>query len=195
MNEFDKWRERYDTMTIDEQIAYHNELEARYPEQNHYNYNNVKEALLLCNKPIVLEFGTWKADLAQKAIIEFNLSKWQGIEICSNAIEKTRCTLKEFSYIKPDKFDWWVNPLPNSDIIIATHFIEHLSNEHFEQLVKVLKAKYIYFEAPLTEVGEDWAGYVGTHKLKYGWNDVNKLMAEQGYKITHDFIEGKIYSL
>ena len=55
MNEFDKWRERYDTMTIDEQVAYHNEIEARYPEQKHYNYDNVKEALMLCDKPIVLE--------------------------------------------------------------------------------------------------------------------------------------------
>ena len=190
---FNEWREKYGTLSLDEQVQYHNVIETQYPEQAHYTYDNVKKVLY--KGATVLEFGTWKADLAQKAIIEFNLSKWQGIEICSNAIEKTRCTLKEFSYIKPDKFDWWVNPLPNSDIIIATHFIEHLSNEHFEQLVKVLKAKYIYFEAPLTEVGEDWAGYVGTHKLKYGWNDVNKLMAEQGYKITHDFIEGKIYSL
>ena len=76
MNEFDKWRERYNTMTIDEQIVYHNELEARYPEQNHYNYDNVKEALMLCNKPIVLEFGTWKGDLAKQAMQDFNILSW-----------------------------------------------------------------------------------------------------------------------
>ena len=79
MNEFDKWREGYDNMTIDEQIAYHNELEARYPEQNHYNYDNVKEALMLCNKPIVLEFGTWKGDLALQAMQDFNILSWYGI--------------------------------------------------------------------------------------------------------------------
>ncbi len=143
MNEFDKWRERYDTMTIDEQITYHNELEARYPEQNHYNYDNVKEALLLCNNAVVLEFGTWKGDLAKQALQDFNLSGWYGIEICEAAIRSTKC--KEVNYIKPTKFDWFTDKRTiKADIIIATHFIEHLSNDHFEQLAKYCKGFFCH---------------------------------------------------
>ena len=47
-NEFDDWRSKYDTMSSSEQVEYYNEIEELYPEQAHYNYENVK---------IVLELG------------------------------------------------------------------------------------------------------------------------------------------
>jgi hypothetical protein len=193
MNEFDKWRESYDTMTIDEQIYYHNDLEARYPEQNHYNYDNVKEALLLCNKPIVLEFGTWKGDLAKQAMQDFNISAWYGIEICEAAIGSTKC--KEVNYILPTKFDWFKDKRTiNADLIIATHFIEHLSNNHFQDLAKYCKGvKYIHFEAPLTNEGNNWDGYIGTHKLTIGWNKINEIMKENGYSLIIDKSQNKTY--
>ena len=193
MNEFDKWRERYNTMTIDEQIVYHNELEARYPEQNHYNYDNVKEALMLCNKPIVLEFGTWKGDLAKQAMQDFNILSWYGVEICEAAILSTKC--KEINYIKPTKFDWFNDKrIIKAGIIIATHFIEHLSNDHFEQLAKYCKGvKYIHFESPLTNDGNDWLGYEGTHKLTIGWNKINEIMKQNGYSLIIDKPESKTY--
>jgi hypothetical protein len=193
MNEFDNWRERYDIMTIDEQIAYHNDLEARYPEQNHYNYHNVKEALLLCNKPLVLEFGTWKGDLAKQAMQDFNILAWYGIEICEAAIRLTKC--KEVNYIKPTKFDWFKDKRTiEADIIVATHFIEHLSNEHFIELAKYCKGvKYIHFESPLTNNGNDWDGYIGTHKLTIGWNKINEIMKENGYSLIIDKPESKTY--
>ena len=180
-------------MSLAEQVKYHNEIEKQYPEQAHFTYNNVKKVLY--SGASVLEFGTWKADLAQIAIPEFSLKSWQGIEICTNAIESTRCTYTQFSYINPKIFDWWKEELPYTDIIIATHFIEHLSNEHFEELVKALKSPLIYFEAPLTGEGDTWVGYIGTHKLNYGWNKVTELMNQQGYLIKENFTEGKIYSL
>lgn len=193
MNTFDKWREGYDSMSFAEQVKYHNEIEHQYPEQAHYNYNNIKG--ILYRGATILEFGTWKADLAQIAIIEFGLKSWKGIEICSNAIALTRCNHQQFSYIQPKRFDWWLEELPYSDITIATHFIEHLSNKHFEQLVSALKSPLVYFEAPLTDGGEDWAGYIGTHKLEYGWDKVNVLMNGRGYFVKANYIEGKLYSL
>ena len=41
-NEFDDWRSKYDTMSSSEQVEYYNEIEELYPEQAHYNYENVK---------------------------------------------------------------------------------------------------------------------------------------------------------
>lgn len=196
MNEFDNWRERYNTMTVDEQIAYHNELEQRFPEQNHFNYDNVKEALALAHSPtIVLEFGTWKGDLALKAYQDFQIGIWVGIEICENAIAKTKCN--KIDYIKPNRFDWFNEKRSiEADIAIATHFIEHLSNEHFEQLVKYCKGiKYIHFESPLTNEGNEWDGYVGTHKLTIGWNKVNDILSKNGYELVIDKPESKTYKL
>ena len=59
-NEFDLWRSQYDTMSSDEQVQYYNEIEELYPEQAHYNYENVKIVLGLGKKKSdVLEFGTF----------------------------------------------------------------------------------------------------------------------------------------
>jgi hypothetical protein len=138
MNEFDNWRTKYDAMSIEEQIEYHNKLEELYPEQAHFNYENVKIVLNLAKKnPKVLEFGTWKADLCEICLQEFEIKSWVGIEICKSAIEKTKCKSDKFSYIFPDKFNWFDDGnRPECDVIIATHFIEHLSNTHFESLAK-----------------------------------------------------------
>ena len=194
MNEFDQWRERYNTMTIDEQIAYHNELEARYPEQNHYNYDKVKEALYLV-KPnfTVLEFGTWKGDLAKQAFNDFSIIDWYGIEICEAAIKSTKCD--KVKYIKPNKFDWFNDERTiKADVAIATHFIEHLSNEHFEQLAAYCKGvKVVHFESPLTDEGNEWDGYVGTHKLTIGWNKINEIMKDNGYELIINHPESKTY--
>lgn len=194
MNEFDQWRKAYDTMTINEQIAYHNELEARYPEQNHYNYDKVKEALLLCSRPIVLEFGTWKGDLAKQAMQDFAILDWYGVEICEAAIRSTKC--KEVNYIKPTKFDWFKDKRTiKADIIIATHFIEHLSNDHFKELAKYCKGvSVVHFESPLTNEGNEWDGYEGTHKLTIGWNEIINIMQGNGFKLTINHPESKTFT-
>lgn len=191
MNEFDQWRSKYNSMTYKEQVDYHNDLEKRFPEQAHYNYGQVKKALDLIPYNIhrVLEIGCWKGDLAKKALQEYDIGEWLGIEICEEAIKKTHCTDWRFKYLQPEQFDWWNNEPPlmyatHPKVLIATHFIEHLSNIHFEQLVKWIngKPKIIYFEAPLSMEGQSWEGYYGTHKLNYGWNKVIDIMKEAGYK-------------
>jgi hypothetical protein len=187
MNEFDNWRSKYDTMSIREQVEYHNDLEIRYPEQAHYNYEQVKTALELIkgiDGAIVLEFGCWKGDLANRSILEYpNIVNWLGIEICEFAIEKTNCKLSQFKYIMPLEFNWFeTTSRPECDLIIATHFIEHISDSHFDSLVKYCDGvKYIYFEAPLDDTINNWDGYIGTHKLTYGWNTIIEKMKSIGY--------------
>jgi len=196
MNEFDIWRNKYDTLTIEEQIQYHNELESKYPEQAHFNYDNVKILLNLCNPDMdILEFGTWKADLCEIALQDFQINSWTGIEICLSAIEKTKCHSPKLTYILPTEFDWFKHDnRPECDAIIATHFIEHLSNEHFALLAKYCKgAPYVYFEAPLSENGQNWNGYLGTHKLNYGWSQVIEIMANNGFEVIHHLNQGKIF--
>lgn len=193
MNEFDKWRLRYNSMSYQDQVSYHNDLAARYPEQNHYNYANVKEALQLMEGGVVLEFGTWKGDLAKQALQDFLITTWYGVEICETAISQTKCP--QVKYIKPDRFDWFSQPREiEADIIIATHFIEHLSNEHFKQLAKhCVGVKLIHFEAPLTNEGNDWKDYEGTHKLTIGWDEINKTMQNLSYKLIINHPESKTY--
>lgn len=198
MNEFDKWRESYETMSLEEQVEYHNNIFKVYPNQAHYNYAIVSEFLELAKPNNVLEFGCWQGDLANTALYRFSdIESWKGIEICQAAIDKTNAINPKFEYIIPTKFNWFEDKRNiKADTIIATHFIEHLSNPHFEQLVKYCKgAKWIYFECPITEDGQTWEGDVSTHKLEYGWKDVARLMEEQGYSIYKKYPEGIIFEL
>jgi hypothetical protein len=196
MNEFDIWRQKYESMTYQEQIEYHNDIERRFPEQAHYTYGNVKYCLNMAGENLnVLEFGCWKGDMAERALLEHSVKDWKGIEICTAAIEKTRCVNPKFSYIVPEHFNWFeTTTRPECDIILATHFIEHLSNPHFESLANYCKgAKWVYFEAPLIDVDREWNGYVGTHKLNYGWSNIIGIMSQKGYEVVNKFPEGVFF--
>lgn len=185
MNEFDQWRSKYNSMTYKEQVAYHNDLEKRFPEQAHFNYGQAKKVLK--DGDSVLEFGCWKGDLAKRAFSEYKDLTWLGIEICKDAIEKGYKNDSDYEVYQPHYFDWWNyedrDIVSGRDVLIATHFIEHLSNQHFEELVQWFKGiSLVYFEAPLSMEGQSWEGYYGTHKLNYGWNKVIDIMKEAGYK-------------
>jgi hypothetical protein len=45
----------------------------------------------------------------------------------------------------------------------------------------------------LTNNGNDWDGYIGTHKLTIGWNKINEIMKENGYSLIIDKPESKTY--
>jgi hypothetical protein len=193
MNKFDQWRKDYDTMTLEQQIEFHNQIAQEYPEQAHYDYEAVSEVLDTFRPRRVLEFGCWRADMAQQALNQFDfIDTWTGIEICTKAMDMCRCSSNKFQYILPTKFNWFEDKRKyNADMIMATHFIEHLANTHFEQLTKYCKGvPYVYFECPITEDGQEWDDDVSTHKLEYGWKDVISLMKSQGYVVHKTHLRG-----
>jgi hypothetical protein len=186
MNIFNKWRQDYDTMSLEQQVEFHNEIARQYPEQAHYDYDSVSEIIDTFKPNYILEFGCWRADMAQQALDQFDFIKsWTGIEICTEAIKLSRCSNSKFKYVFPKKFNWFEDKrIYNADMILATHFIEHLSNQHFEQLTKYCKGvKQVYFECPIADEGQNWLDDISTHKLEYGWKDVINLMELQGFKV------------
>jgi predicted SAM-dependent methyltransferase len=195
--DFEQWRADYDDMSYKDQVKYHNEIEANYPEQAHYTYQNITHLFnLLKDDSMILEFGTWKGDMANRCFVDYpqKIKSWVGIEICEAAIEKTRCLNPKFSYIFPDRFDWFVGKRPKADVIVATHFIEHLKNDHFDALGKYCQGvEYILFEAPLSADGESWEGYHGTHKLNYGWNQVVEVMGKNGYELNATLHDARLF--
>lgn len=74
MNEFDQWRAGYGTRTIGEEIAYHNELEARFPEQAHFNPMAAHTAFYTVWPSKVLEAGAWKGIKVRTCSI------WDGMQ-------------------------------------------------------------------------------------------------------------------
>ena len=179
---FNEWRVNYDQLDFAQQQEYHNHLEALYPEQAHYNLSAAKEAIAIVNPLTIAEAGTWKANLANE-ILKNNttITDWKAYELCPNAILKKACNDPRLSYQEINKFDWWDKDI-FCDMFIATHFIEHLSNEHLKELLSSVKSKSVYLEAPISDGGDNWDNYDGTHKLTCGWSGVTELM--KGYKLV-----------
>jgi hypothetical protein len=180
---FNQWRQDYDTLTFEQQQDYHDHLESLYPGQAHYDLDAAKKVFDWLQPKSVMEAGTWKADLAKEILRHHpDIYFWKGYELCPAAMKKTVCQDERFIYANLTRFDWWnIEPIV-CDLFLATHFIEHLSFEHFQQLARALKCKHVYFEAPLSEYGENWEGYHGTHKLPVGWQTVSDVMNLEGYK-------------
>lgn len=184
MNEFDQWRAGYNTRTLEQEIAYHNELEARFPDQAHFNLDAALSAFNIVWPRNVLEAGAWKGHLAKEILCSgIGVRKWVAYEISTAAIEKTVCHYPEFTYIIPDRFDWFTSShhFERFDMFIATHFIEHISDEHFEGMAAAINAAQVpalYFEAPINDTPTQWDGYQGTHMLNMGWNAIKALFPD-----------------
>jgi len=179
---FNEWRENYTSLTLKEQVDYHNELESKYPNQAHYDLDFALKVFDIVNPKDVTEAGGWKGDLANVMLNRYNIESWKNIEICKNAIDNTNCKDARYSYFMPKSFDWFDSKLYKG-LFLATHFIEHLSNEHFDKLINSLSnVEYVYFEAPLNDEPQSWIDFEGTHKLEYGWNQIKEKFA------THEVI-------
>ena len=179
---FNEWREKYSTLTLEEQIKYHNELEIGYPDQAHYDLDFATKVFDLVNPSDVTEAGGWKGDLANIMLNKYDIKTWLNIEICQNAIDNTKCKDDRHKYLMPNSFDWFDSKIYKG-MFLATHFIEHLSTEHFDKLLETLSdVEYVYFEAPLNDTPQNWVDYFGTHKLEYGWNQIKEKF------VTHQIV-------
>jgi hypothetical protein len=191
---FNEWRNKYDTLTFEEQRLYHNHLEELYPEQAHYDLASAKIAFEHVKPLTVVEAGAWKANLAAIILNEnATIEQWQAIELSTNAINKTLCKDDRFSYIDINRFDWWNEMQFEQDLFLATHFIEHLSGEHLTALINAINTKAVYFEAPITNAGEAWNDFHGTHKLHFGWDIINSLFTIKGYNVVNITNHCKLY--
>lgn len=179
---WDKWRENYSTI---DQTAFHNAVFSDHPEQAHYNRAAFLSALekVRIFPHVILEAGAWRADLAQDILSqEKRINAWYAAEICTAAIQNTRCTDARFRYMELDgNFTWWQHvDFSQYGLFFGTHFLEHLSDEHATDLLSHARnCNALYFEAPIErERRRDWSGYPGSHMLLMGWDEIRALLPE-----------------
>ena len=187
---FDKWREDYDSMTNQEQKKRHIDIANTYGNQQSYNLKAYQKADL---KGQIVEIGGWKGELADHMLKEnLNILSWTNIEFCTHMEH----VCKDFRYkvIEPKEFRWWLhNPeYLKGDCLIASHFIEHISNTDilslFVDTISKSSLKRLLLDAPIVEKGEcNWSNYLGTHILKYSWSDIISILESLGFKYVNNF--------
>lgn len=186
---FDAWRVVYDGMSYADQQDFYEQMEAEHGTQLGFNaraytrfLNYVREQLPTVH---VLELGGWKGELACDMLNKFpDIAIWCNVEICRAAVAKTVFQSGKYTSWIPDDFVWRVE-MPPANVVIASHFIEHIRGAHLAALFERLPAttRYLGLQAPIQEdtMDHDWTGYHGSHILEIGWQQVGGMLAALGY--------------
>lgn len=184
-NVFDTWREIYHTLTDAEQAEFYDDLEAKYPHQQHFHAEWFAKAFEKNQTTHVLEVGGWKGELASQMLARFpHIATWHNIELCQKATHKTVDMPRSgYSFENPEAFDWFnVLPKPTCDVLVSAHTIEHLFDTHLWSMLEWASGvPLICLEAPISFSKNDWKGYGGTHILEAGWGEIIGFMDQKGY--------------
>lgn len=190
---FDAWRANYDQMSYADQQAFYDRFEAEHPAQAGYLLDGGLEhftrffehCLAHLPKTYVLELGGWKGELAREMLNRFpSLSVWCNVEICCRAIKRTVFSDARYLTYNPPDQPWKV-ALPPGNVLVASHFIEHIKSLELDKLLRNLPAtlRYAALVAPLPATGPvDWSGYHGSHILEQGWQEVNTALWYYGWQ-------------
>lgn len=188
---FDQWRAEYDTLTYQEQVKFYNQVEKDHPVQNSFR-NNLPAWLSFfayvagrLGKPRVMELGGWHGELASIILSSYPvIDSWTNYEISQEAVNKTVCGDSRYQAIVPNDYAWNIK-LPDCDVFVASHTLEHIRARKLERLLDNLPAtiNYLAIEIPLPESGPvDWGGYHGSHILELNWAEVEALLILRGFQ-------------
>jgi hypothetical protein len=184
---FNQWRANYEQMTNEEHTEFTEACAERFPDQVHFTAANFEKVFeqLGPSQPRVLEIGGWKGELAKHCLEKFPIKSWTNIEFCKSAIKNSKCTDRRYFTLQPERFDWFETPrVIDFDVCVSSNTIEHFSDDHFFRLLgHVAGIPTIVFEAPISNEGQTWNDYWGTHILETGWDKINFCMKACGYKV------------
>jgi hypothetical protein len=182
--DWDAYRAAYDGMTYGEQVAFYSRVWDLHPDQHHYDPAACAAFLEAVKADRVIEIGGWRGHLAAEMLTQFpKIKRWHNIELCRGAVQATVCEDPRYTAQVPGNWAWTMIHEPGG-VLVAAHVIEHMTAAQVALLLGALHPRAAFVQSPLTEDGQDWAGYGGSHVLRAGWRDVIALFA--AYGLAHD---------
>ncbi len=182
--DFNDYRARYSVLTTDEHREAYQTWHAKYPEQRHCTLPALAHFLGNYSGALVVEMGGWDGWAAGEMLKRYpKLEAWLNVEFCEGAARSTTVSDDRYHVYVPSRFQWWhdeIKPSPDS-VLVASHVIEHLSDADASSLIATARPRAWYIEAPLTEEGQDWEGYLGSHVLRAGWKQLEEWLHAAGY--------------
>lgn len=184
IEDLDRWRENYPTMTDADHLAFADRSEAEHPNQQHYHAGAVLGWLK--DKPgNILEIGGWKGELAAKVLPQVTNERWTNFEISQRAIDAGLHCDRYFP-VRPQRFRWWQSEIRDEPLVIASHVLEHIAYDDVVDLVFSLKnATHWFVECPLDRGPTDWNGYYGAHILNVGWDGLEDVFNGAGFDVCN----------
>lgn len=188
--DFNKFREVYHELTLEDLKLLYRIWLVKYPEQSYFDsmfflscIEKVKHEL--GRNPKIVELGGYDGKLAYEILKKHSGINWLNIEIIRHDVNVVP-ELKNYDYtehvlfnakqVYDEKLD-----LSGFDVFISSDTIEHLSNNELIKLYNYLvetNIKYLMLKINVYQNGQSWEGYGGTHLLTFGVNQLKKIFKE-----------------
>lgn len=180
MIDWDGYRAEYNSMSWEDQRAFYDRVWDLHPVQIHYDAEACARFLDATRPVTVMEIGGWRGELAGEMLMRFDwIASWHNREVCAGAVANQATADPRYHANVPTIWPWQT-PL-RAEAFVASHTIEHMNETQLNALLAATTARAMFLASPLTEDGQDWAGYDGSHVLTLGWRDVIALAAKHGY--------------
>jgi hypothetical protein len=180
--DWDAYRRDYDRMSAADQEAFYDRVWQDYPHQKFFNASACASYLASFTPTTVVEIGGWRGELAAEMLTRFpSIKHWTNVEVCRGAREASACTDPRYEYVPPTAL------LPFADAVVSSHAIEHMLIRELVIYLEEVRPRSVFLQAPLTEEGQAWDGYQGSHVMREGWREVRSELARLGLRHVPHF--------
>ena len=185
---FDRWREQYDTMSLQDQTEFHREFYKRWTIVHQHGDDFPVDAFFdaLASELVgVLEIGGWDGAAAKRILPKHaNILEWLNVEFCEEAVEGSVCDDERYVAEVPARWPW-ENLYQGYNVLFMQHVIEHMKFDEFKRLLDVCpEVEWVFIQSPLDMGPHDWTGYPGCHILEVGWAAIEQHMNSKGFEVV-----------
>ena len=182
MTDWDTWRAAYPHMTFVDQQAFYAQAAVDHPDQRQFNRAAVRGFLTLTSPTRVVEVGGWRGDLCAAILPSVGVEiDWTNYEIAPNLTPV--CDSPQYHHVVLDRFPWEI--VLDGDALVLSHVVEHMLLAEFDRLVDRFTGYAVYVDCPVSDTGENWAGYDGSHILEAGWDAITEVLEGHGFRIGY----------
>lgn len=195
-NKWEKWREHYDVLTIDDLIWLNTALNDYYGFASRFSLNDIDSVFgLIINsdkvKTIrVVELGCFRGFLARAMLdLRPEIKNWIGYDINFHSIRES--VVKDSRYLGIKLSEWFFDiQIPPCNVFVSSHTLEHMNENQVGLTVRAIYKsgiEYAIVEVPFDRGNRKWHGYNGSHVYEGSPREFCDLFEAWGYQKFIEF--------
>lgn len=182
---FDKYREVYPKMSFEQVLRWNSDIVM--PQNICFRSDIILEHFkgIVESDDVIVELGSQYGELAKLVLENIDVRKWYGYDVDERIVEKNKC--EDGRYIPVVLKDWFHNTdLPEFNVFVSTHTIEHLSVEQvYSTLDSIRNCDKVILDIPLGECKQSWNRNRSTHVLEdIGYSQIKDKLESYGFKLV-----------
>lgn len=177
--DLDGYRHGYAEQPFAWHQEFYGQVAAAYPRQNYWDGEAVSGFLEWARPLTVVEMGGWDGALAAAVLPAHPaVGRWDNYELAD-----VPCVCSHLAYRHHLLGDWlWTVPI-TGDAFVASHVLEHLSEDHLACLLGALNSEFAYVDVPLGEQPMSWMGSPTAHVLGMSIGEFDGEWERRGWTI------------